>query len=114
MTAPFGYTAAEVARSRSSPELEQVQRRATELMQSYARALDDAALFLLAHGCRDIARVLQPNGRDELWIDAPADRARTGEVLPGRCVYRQWMRPDGIAKEWLDPELEAAAKTVQP
>jgi len=121
-TAPFTervryYTTDEVARSRTSPEIDQLQRRLAEfhakLMWPYGRALDDAAMLLLAHGCRDIARVLQPNGVDELWIDAPADRQRVGELMPGRCVYRQWMSTeDGamtISTEWLDPELAGQA-----
>ncbi len=94
---------------------QQATERVAEFTHSYSAALDDACALLLTLGHRNIARVLTPGGVDELWVDAPADRTRVSEVMPGRCVYRQWTRfADGVVsieREWLDPEI---AKAVRP
>lgn len=103
----------------TSPELEKLQRlateRAMEFQQLYMHALDEAARVLLAHGCRDISRVMRPNGVEELWVGVTPSAVHVGEPLPGRCAYRQWTATDmeagtmSVVKEWADPELHAAA-----
>lgn len=107
-------------RSATSPEFEQLQRqvteRAMEFQRLYMHALDEAALVLLAHGCRDIHRVMRPDGVEELWVDVTPSEVQVGELMPGRCVYRQWTATDmeagtmSVVKEWTDPELLEAAR----